>query len=232
MCFSPHVSLATAVIEFVLGSIILFKYRKSLVAFFSSIMVFLLGTYQFTEFMVCTSGDPILWSSVGFATYTLLPVLALHFMIRLTGEKVYAPFLYLPAIYYGLMPLLTKSFILSASCHTVFISVQNTLFVTRGVGFFLYNVYYFGYLILACYLLWKKYKIEKNKKQQDLYVLLFAAIIVMTLPPVFLFLVFPAFKIVFPSLYCEFAVLFAIMAFAAVIMDSTSSRNVRRRKRA
>src|SRR3989339_861921 len=112
MCFTPIISLSTAIIEFLVGTFILIRYRNTLVSVFSAIFVYVLGLYQFTEFMLCTTNNPHLWAAIGFATYTFLPTIGLHFVLRLTKRKFNKYILYTPAIIFALIAILRSDFVL------------------------------------------------------------------------------------------------------------------------
>ena len=86
MCFTPAISLTTALIEFIIATFILVKYKRYVVPVFFAILVYVLGIYQFTEFMLCTTNNAFLWAKLGFITYTFLPAIGLHFAFRLTKK--------------------------------------------------------------------------------------------------------------------------------------------------
>jgi len=87
MCFVPKVSLATALIEFFVAGWIYFNFPKRVLTSFFAIVIFLLGFYQFTEFMLCTTGNARLWGKIGFITHSLIPAICLYSIMLLVSYK-------------------------------------------------------------------------------------------------------------------------------------------------
>src|SRR3989344_4507903 len=106
MCYTPLIAITTAVVEFILACIMIGVFRKSFFQTLFALFIVLLGTYQFTEFMLCTSQQPEFWALVGFLTYNFLPALALHGTLRFVGTKIHTLFLYV-------LPVLFSLFVLS-----------------------------------------------------------------------------------------------------------------------
>ncbi|NOZ80982.1 MAG: hypothetical protein GXP63_04885 [DPANN group archaeon] len=226
MCFTPLVSLTTALIEFFFAAIILLAFRKSTVTRFMGALIIGLGTYQFTEFMLCTTGNAQVWGTMGFLTYTILPAIGLHFVLRLTG-RVHEPFmLYIPTIIFESIALFSRGFIIEGTCTDLFVQVKNTLFYDHSL-LFLYTLYYFGYILMATYLLGEAYREETDRHRRRIYGLVLAGILVSLLPPLFLIILFPAMSIIFPSVYCEFALFLAAIAFLAAHADDRHRRRER-----
>ena len=50
MCFTPAVSLTTAIIEWALALTLIVAYRKSVLRPYAVVLLILLGAYQFAEF--------------------------------------------------------------------------------------------------------------------------------------------------------------------------------------
>ncbi len=115
MCFTPKVSIATAIIELIFACIIFFRYKKSKIAKFAALFVLLLGFYQFTEFMLCTTGNTQLWGKLGFITYTILPALGLHLTLKHTKQKLNRLVVYLPMIVFIVVAILETDFISRAN---------------------------------------------------------------------------------------------------------------------
>jgi len=218
MCFTPIVSLSTAIFEFVVATAILVFCRKSLINRFFPLLIYILGFYQFTEFMLCTSNYPFFWAKMGFITYSFLPAVGLHFIMKLTNRKYNYTTLYLVPVIFSLMALLKPDFIIESTCTTFFVIVIKDLF--NSLFSYIYGVYYFGFIMLFCYFLLNSFNKEKNQLKRKLYTVIFAAALITLLPAVVIFIIFPAFKIIFPSVYCEFAVLFTVAALIASYLDN------------
>ena len=222
MCFTPIVSLSTAILEFVVATAILVFCRKSLINRFFPLLIYILGFYQFTEFMLCTTSYPFFWAKMGFVTYSFLPAVGLHFIMKLTNRKCNYITIYIMPVIFSLIALLKPDFIIQSTCTTFFVIVSKDLFNSSIPLFsYIYGLYYFGFIMLFCYFLLKSFNKEKNQLKRKSYAVIFAATLITLLPAVVLFIIFPAFKIIFPSVYCEFAVLFTAAALIASYLDNT-----------
>ena len=215
MCFTPLVSLSTAIIEFLAAASILIFFKKSATNRFYALFIFVLGFYQFTEFMLCTSNNSILWVKLGFITYSFLPAIALHFMIRMVNLKFKNSLLYIFPLTFSLISLVEKNFVIVGECTRYFVKIQ-TIFspLQNNILFFIYLTYYFGFIIIGCFLLGRNYKKERNKIKRNIYSLMLITMLATLTAPLILFLVIPSLGVVLPSLYCQFAFLFT---FAAVL---------------
>jgi len=216
MCFTPPVSLTTAIIEFVVATYILARFKNYLVPIFLSVIIYILGFYQFTEFMLCTSTNSFLWARIGFITYTLLPAIILHLSIRFSKINFKNYIIYLPTIIFALISFLKKGFIIKASCSNIFVFVTTILFSSSYlIQSIIYYVYYFGFIILACVITYNYIKKQPNiLNKKIVYIGIFTAAIT-ALIPIFLIIIFPQLGIQFPSIYCEFALLCTIAALIA-----------------
>jgi len=221
MCFTPIVSLSTAILEFVVATAILVFCRKSLINRFFPLLIYILGFYQFTEFMLCTTSYPFFWAKMGFVTYSFLPAVGLHFIMKLTNRKCNYITIYIMPVIFSLIALLKPDFIIQSTCTTFFVIVSKDLFNSSIPLFsYIYGLYYFGFIMLFCYFLLKSFNKEKNQLKRKSYAVIFAATLITLLPAVVLFIIFPAFKVIFPSVYCEFAVLFTAAAIIASYLDN------------
>ena len=217
MCFAPVISLTTAIIEFLVATFILIKYRKYVIPVFLASLIYVLGIYQFTEFMLCTSSNAFLWAKLGFITYTFLPAMGLHFMLKLAGNKKYNWFVYIPVLFFSLWAVFKTNFIIYASCSSVFVTV-NKAFTFQGYSLLSkgYLVYYFGFILMMVLLAFIWMKREKDKITKQLAKLLAGAMIITLTLPLILIFILPSLKIQFPSVYCQFALLFTIAALIGV----------------
>ena len=209
MCFTPAISLSTAIIEFSLATIILLYFKKSWINSFFAIFIYVLGFYQFTEFMLCTSTNSFLWAKLGFITYTFLPALGLFFGLKINNKKRSYYSLFLIPLIFSLSALFSKNFIVYATCNRFFVSVRNVLFTNNW--YYIYWAYYFEFMLLFTLLVSWRIKKEKDKKLKKIEWIILVTILVSLLGALILMVIFPTLKIMFPSVYCEFALLFSIM---------------------
>lgn len=213
MCFAPWVSLSTAFLEFFVATFILIRYKDYIVPGFSAILIYTLGIYQTMEFMLCTSNNIVLWATLGFMTYTFLPAIGVHMAIRFTREKFNNYAWYLPPIIFTLIAFLKNDFILSAGCDTVFVSIM-TIFTdsTYTFPYSFYLIYYFGFIMIASFL----FVLHIHDKQmRKIYFWWIGMFIFTIIAPVFLLVLIPNLGMKFPSVYCEFSLLFTIAAVAS-----------------
>jgi len=213
MCFTPAISLTTAIIEFIVATFILIKYKKYVVPVFLAILIYVLGIYQFTEFMLCTSNNAFLWAKLGFITYTFLPAIGLHFALRLAKNKKHNWGVYILPLFFSIWAAIKTDFILNASCSRLFVTSQKAF--TQGAFVLpakLYTLYYFGFILLTIIIAFILVRKNKNKIIKSVSKLLGAGTIIIIALPIILMFILPSLEIYFPSVYCEFALLYTIMA--------------------
>lgn len=221
MCYTPTISLATAILEFAIAGYIFFRYRLTTYTKFIIPFIFLLGLYQLSEFMLCLTGHSRLWVTAGLIIYTFLPPIALHFVIRYTRIKLpYWQLIYVLPITFSLIALLINNFVIAGSCSSVFILAQ-TLFsqsVTMPLTA-IYWFYYFGYIMLTVILLLGARKRTISKIKKRIYLIGVLSILITLLPPLILVIILPSLGLKFPSIYCQFALLFAVVALIGAASD-------------
>lgn len=225
MCFAPKISLATAIIEFFVATFLLVRFKWTTVVKFTTVFIYLLGLYQFTEFMLCTVGDAGVWGRVGFVAYNALPAVAVDFTLRYVGHKFRGGWLnwllYLPTVIFAATAVFTPGFISEGTCSTVFVVIKTLFF--RDVGFplatFAYWAYYFGYIAIACGMLFKGFLKEPHRTRRGVYFMMLLALLLSLMPALLFIVIMPSFGVMFPSVYCQFALLFAVFAFIAVYLD-------------
>lgn len=86
-CFTPEVALATFIIEFFLAGYVLFRYGLNKFSRISIVLLLLLGTFQLAEYMMCSGGNPNLWSKIGTAAITLMPLLGFQLVTMFTSKS-------------------------------------------------------------------------------------------------------------------------------------------------
>lgn len=268
MCFTPAISLATAIIEFLVAAYLFKKINKKELRILPYFII-LLGLYQLTEFFLCTTDNQI-WAKVGFISYTFLPILAAQFFYDLAKKKLNKLF-YLIPIAYSLIALFYPGFSITGSCQSFYINTRNLFLFEYPIHLYIYTIYY-GLIPLSGAYLYLKYQnpltnkstwklktslslvpvslalaqavIILNMLHQNGYVLnwiitsiliifisltliilsfikidkrlfngfLLIVLFTSVLMAYMIYQVFPGFGISFPSIYCQFALLYAIAA--------------------
>jgi hypothetical protein len=212
MCFTPAISLTTAIIEFTIATLILIRYKNYVVSGFWAIFIYLLGFYQFTEFMLCTSSNTFLWAILGFSATTFLPVIALHFVLRITKINFKKYLIYIIPIIFVILAIFNKNIIAKSGCTKFFVESASIFSgFPPTIYSALYAIYYLGYVFLACFILFK-YAKKEDKIDKKIFYIIAISLIVITLVPIILLIILPSIGVIFPSVYCEFAILFSIVA--------------------
>lgn len=219
MCFTPAVSLTTALIEWALAVIVLHKFRKSILAPYFACVLFLLGFYQFSEFMLCMTNHAELWGTAAFIGYTFLPALGLSAVLAYTKRKVvHNELIYvLPAVF-TFAALIVRPFIVEGRCETIFITLLN-IFSQNAAGI-IYTAYYIGFIILMVYFASVEMNNTKDKNRKKVCLALVSAVLLMTIPTILVITIFPALYISAPSVLCHFGLLTAAASFIAVYFDA------------
>ena len=213
MCFTPWVSLATAIIEFIVATFILIRYRNYVVPVFSAVLVYVLGLYQFSEFMLCFTASPIFWATIGFIVYTFLPAIGLHMTFRFIGARFAKWTLYVLPVGFSLAALLNNNFVWEATCFKVYVIVKSVLFSNgNNVFTIIYLLYYFGFIALMFFILFKHLN---DRDLSKIYLLWLIVGIITLAAPIFLIVIFPTLYSAFPSIYCEFGLGLTIAAVAS-----------------
>lgn len=210
MCFTPAVSISTAIIEWGLALVLIAFWKKSKIAPPSSLLLFLLGLYQFAEFGLCTQGNEQFWGTLAFLSYTFLPVLGLHLACMHLRKKM-PSFLYAFPLVLAITPFVVQKFINFAFCETIFVTIEH--FYSGGWQMLVYTLYYAGYISGAFFLLAGEKPMRSATKWG------IAAYLLMTVPTFILLIIFPAWSFRFGSILCHFAILTAIAFFVAVWKD-------------
>jgi len=223
MCFTPIISLSVAIIEFILATILILFFKRTTLRNFFILFIFVLGFYQFSEFMLCSTEYSLLWAKIGFITYTFLPGIFLHATLRFLKRKPNIFLIYIVPVVISIIALLTPGFIIEARCETVFVTVTSIFALAYGflenLPFLIYNCYYFGFIILSLSLIMKDYFHEKNRIKKEIELVEMIGGLLMTVPTLIFIVVLPYLKQRFPSVLCSFALFMAIAAFIAVYLE-------------
>lgn len=223
MCYNPTVSLTTAIIEWTLAIILPFKYSKTRTRYFTSVFLFFLGFYQFTEFMFCKTNQADLWMRLGFIAYTLLPAIGLHTTLYYFKIKWNLFWIYIIPILYIIGAVAATNFVLESKCHDIFVTARNIFSSVdsplASIRFGIYTAYYFSFILAACIIAIRAYLKETNYKKQKVLLAFPTAVFLMSFPTFILVIIFPTLNIQFPSILCHFALLLALTVFIGARWD-------------
>ncbi|MBM3232800.1 hypothetical protein FJZ18_01385 [Candidatus Pacearchaeota archaeon] len=221
MCFTPSVSLLTAIVEWMLALIMFASFRKSKLAKFFVVLFILLGLYQFSEFMLCTTGN-LIWVKIGFISYSFLPAIGLHSVLSYFKIKKNTLLLYAVPSIYSLLAIFQNDFVHFGQCMTFFVQATTILSLNPYLAI-PYEMYYAVFIILAFLILAQAYKRAKTKIEKKIDISEMIGIMLMTIPTFILIIIFPSLGIMFPSVLCHFALFLAIMFFASAYLDEKRS---------
>lgn len=218
MCFSPKISLSTAIVEFLVVLYFAFFYKKNFLIKLLIFFIFCLGFYQFSEFAVCTFDNLKLWASAAFLSYNFLPALGLHFVIRYSKIKFPAVILYIPTLIFASMVFWFPNFISSAECLELFVSVKTIFFrdVSSHYLTWIYWLYYFGYILIALGVSFYYALNEPAKGRRRSFLVIILSTLLSLVPAYIFIIIFPSYYVMFPSVYCEFSLVFALVALIGV----------------
>lgn len=216
MCYTPQISLTTALIEFFMAFVLFKRFHKSQVRDYSIIILIFLGLYQLTEFFICTTNYANCAAKIGMLVYTFLPAIALDGILAITKNKKFKIFVYILPIIFSIA-IMYKGFIISANCNYLTVTVINVINVvnTKGAIFLhnLYILYYSIFLFLTALGFYHLKRFEKNQMVKKSYEIFILGIIVMIVPTYLSIIIEPSLRIQLPSILCHFAVLFATLVF-------------------
>lgn len=224
MCFSPKISLATALVEFAVSFFLIFRYKLNFFVKLLAIFIAVLGLYQFAEYMMCTTGYVDLWGRFGFIAYTLLPAMGLHFVLRFSRKKFSYYLLYIPTLIFIATAIFVEEFMLVGFCADYFVVMRN-VFVTSGNFDYLkyvYMGYYSIYILLSILFLVPGLINADSRPKRVLYMMAIGALVVSAGAAFVFIVVLPDFKVMFPSIYCEFSLIFAFIGLVAARLASKS----------
>lgn len=200
--------LATFLLEFALAFYVLLRYKKDAVVKLIVALLFLLGTFQLAEYMICggLGLQHMEWAKIGYVSITLLPALGIHLILVLAKVKM-RPLLalsYGSAIAYVLYFALAGQSVIAREC-----APNYALFDTQGFGALLYAFYYYGWLlvavILAAYLSKRK---PKSSRPLGWMIIGYSSFII---PTTLANLINPDTIAAIPSVMCGFAILLAVI---------------------
>lgn len=221
MCFTPKISLATALVEFFSAIFIFYRYPKSkLMPFFLVILIFL-GIYQLSEFFLCLEGDIQNWGKLGFIAYTLIPAFVLFSVASDNVFKKKYLLFFLPALLFIFIAVFDKEFVSYGACSTLFVTIRNRFldYDNHYLSSTLFADYYGVYIALTCIFILRKIKKSQSRKEKFIYILMMATIPLVIIPPLIFIIIFPSFFVSFPSIYCQFSMLITLTALIGLYQE-------------
>jgi low temperature requirement protein LtrA len=90
----------------------------------------------------------------------------------------------------------------------------------ENLPFIIYIGYYFGFMILASFLLMIDYSHEKNRIKKEIEVIEIIGGLLMLVPTLIFMIILPYLRQKFPSVLCAFAIFMAISSFITVYLEN------------
>jgi hypothetical protein len=162
-----------------------------------------------------------IWSRIGFISYTFLPVLSLHIVLIYCRVRFPRFLLYIVPVVAALYAIFMQGFIFESACHEFFVTIKTPFF--KDVGSFpwiqIYFSYYFGFILLSIFVLLKRYFDELRESKKRVFLGMMIALLISLVPAYVFVVLLPSEGVKFPSIYCHFAIMFAIFAIYAAHKD-------------
>lgn len=222
MCFPPPVMLATFIIEFSLALYTLFRYKLNRVSRLSVLMLFFLGLFQFTEYMICggLGLGHVEWAKLGYVSITLLPALGIHLAVAVARGKAYP----LLAAAYATSAAFIYYFVTNADSVISNVCTANyAVFDMQGTALLLYGIYYYGWLLVG--VATAMYYARKNTKIAEPLRWLALGYASFIIPTSLANILIPETLRAIPSVMCGFAVILAlIIAFRVLPLSNAADK--------
>ncbi len=209
-CFTPLVSLSTFAIEIFLALFVVIKYKMTGFNRLAVIIIILLGTFQLSEYLLCTTENQLFWAKIGTASIALLPAMGLHLITLLSSKsrQVTIGYIFAAAIV-GLIffnPALT----IHIQCTGNFV-----ILLPQNIYLQIYMYYYVGFLLIG---IWKIIAalMTPNKYNRELFWML-VAYLSFIVPTIFVYAYFANTREAVPSIMCGFAIFMALILVLKII---------------
>lgn len=210
-CFTPFVTLLTFVVEAFLGLVALVKYRRTEFGRLCAFLIALLAIFQLSEFVICQERDVIMWVMIGWVSITFIPVIGLHAISLVTERTAWLLPGYAIAAGFSLIFVALPGFVNSATCTGNYVSFS----FSSSIFHPLYTIFYFGYLLLGMIMLAQAW--ERRKKERELFRWFLIGYTSFMVPTFIVYVLTPAPREAFPSVFCGFAVFLAIVAVGKIL---------------
>lgn len=217
-CFTPLASLITFFIELSLAVYVIFRYKLNEFTRISVVLILLLGLFQLSEYMACTSNDIYIWGKIGAASITLLPVLGLHLSTLLTRKSRWVIVGYALGLVILIAIIVLPQLTIDTRCTGKFVLLNQNLF-----PIILYEVYYIGFLLISLEMLIQTLFTHKGNKIGLLWMII--VYLSFIIPTAIVYAIFTVTGSAIPSIMCGFAIIAAfIIVFKEIPRFSMTKR--------
>jgi len=211
-CFSPPVMVATFIVEVVLLLYVLLKYKRSLFTYLTVAVLAVLALFQAAEYFVCAGSNPLMWSRIGSAVVTFLPVLALHLVSLVTHRTKLVPLGYVAATIFSAFLVFAPGALLEPACGGNYV-----IFTAPDIVKSIYQVYYGIVLLIGIVLVVRGIRQSKDEHHRATLHWLLVAYLAFVIPTMVVYLIAPRVVEGLASIMCGFAVLTALVLALRVV---------------
>jgi hypothetical protein len=224
-CFSPPVMIATFIVELLMASYTLLRYKMNHLSRLIVLLLLNLALFQLAEYLVCTH-DPVAVTAArfGYAAITFLPPLGYSIMGQLTTPLPK----HVSRLMYGLAFLFVGYFLSTHGAFTGYRCTGNyVIFQIGDMQTYIYGSYYYGVVMMS---LWRGARylhnpiVKELKKRAVRWFMI--GYLVFLVPIAVLTVVHPDTRQAIPSIMCGFAVSFAIIIFAKIAPKTLHKRRI------
>ncbi len=209
-CFTPFVSLSTFVIEILLALYVIFKYKMTKFNRLAVIIIILLGTFQLSEYMLCTTGNQLFWAKIGTASIALLPAMGLHLITLLSSKSKLVTIGYIFAAAIVSLIFFNSALTIHIQCTGNFV-----ILLPQNIYLQIYMYYYVGFLLIGIGKIIAAL-MTPNKYNRELFWML-VAYLSFILPTIFIYIYFANTREAVPSIMCGFAIFMALILVLKII---------------
>jgi hypothetical protein len=207
--------LATFLIELSLAAFVFVRHHVTRFGKVAGLVLVLLAVFQFSEYQICTAtgATPLLWSRVGFAAITLLPIAGLYLVSLVSRGPHFLKLGYVTAAAFVIYFIFVPKSITDAICGGNYV-----IFNGSNDFYRLYGFYYWGFLLLG---IWESIeKIESLKRKTRTKNLLqwwIVAYLSFMAPMGAAYMFFPETRNAVASIMCGFAVALALILTLKIV---------------
>lgn len=219
MDITSKISLATAIIEFIVVAWAYFKFERTPLSNLVVTLLILLGLTQFCEYQLCNSAN-LIWGRIGFVIYIIIPSLILSYALKVVLKKN-TLLIYIPYLAFALTAIFQKLFVISSECSRGLSSVINTFFFGREyISPSIINFFYVGiFSILSAVILFRGAKASTLIYEKYIFKLIGGTVLVSFVVPTILVIFFPGIRLFYPSIIERFLTAYLFTGIISLYLE-------------
>lgn len=213
-CFSPPVMVATFMIELLLAIVLIIRNYKSRFSRAVALVLLLLALFQISEYIICTTSNAsVLWARIGMAAVSLLPPMGIYLVSLISRKSHFLKLSSSLGVGFFLYFLFVPKSLAQPICGGNYVILN----VPGGV-YWLYAVYYIGFLLLGTWEAWGNMKeLRGRSRTKRMLKWLIAAYTSFMLPTAIVYIIYPISPYAIASVMCGFALLMALILVFKIV---------------